>query len=230
MGMWNSSLAIDNPFGISVYGSAVMRVPPDLASITAAVTRLEKKPSEAFSNAKHGAHAVAEFLRGAGISDFGTSRISLFQESRLIAGEHKLLGYRASIGFTVELRALEKTEEIITGMVDSGANEVRSVEFRISKLKDLRMEARRIAIGAAREKAEVYANAANVSLDKILHIQDVNPQVLQRGTFHQISGGVGGSFRDSSLVDSEPQTQTLDPEAVEVGAVVLVAYALRPKD
>jgi uncharacterized protein YggE len=45
--------------------------------------------------------------------------------------------------------------------------------------------ARRLAIAAAQEKAQIYANAAGVSIGHVLHIQDVNPQVLQgRGEGH----------------------------------------------
>jgi hypothetical protein len=45
--MNGNSLTIENPFGISVFGSALLRVSPDPATITAAITRLEAKPSEA---------------------------------------------------------------------------------------------------------------------------------------------------------------------------------------
>jgi hypothetical protein len=56
------NLTIEQPFGISVFGSALLRVSPDFATIRAAVTRLEEKPSEAFTKARKGAQAVTSFL------------------------------------------------------------------------------------------------------------------------------------------------------------------------
>ena len=46
--------------GVKVFGSAVVRVAPDMASIVIAVSRLEQKPEAAFSKARQGAerHSV----------------------------------------------------------------------------------------------------------------------------------------------------------------------------
>ena len=42
--MFGPQQAITNPFGITVFGSSVSRVAPDIASIRAAVSVLEPKP------------------------------------------------------------------------------------------------------------------------------------------------------------------------------------------
>ena len=55
--------AVTNPFGITVFGSSVSRVPPHIASIRAAVSVLEQKPADAFSASKKSARDVQEFLR-----------------------------------------------------------------------------------------------------------------------------------------------------------------------
>lgn len=223
--MWESSLTIQNPYGVSVFGSALLRVSPDSALITAAVTRLEKKPADAFSKAKEGARAVSEFLRRFRVDEFGTSRISLSQETRLVGGEFRDLGYKANVGFTIKIKTLDQLEETISGVVEAGANEIASIEFHTSNLKELRLQARRLAIEAAKEKAANYSEAGGVSLGRIIHIQDVNAQVLQRQWRSQFHiAGQGKTERE--LIDHDAGKQTLDPGAIEVAAAVLVAFSL----
>src|SRR5690348_495197 len=122
--MWEDSLTIRNPFGISVFGSALVKASPDLAIISAAVTRLETKPAESFSKAREGARSVTQFLRQSGADEFGTSRISLSQQNRFVGGESRFLGHKANVGFTIVLKALDRLEEIVSGVIEAGANEI----------------------------------------------------------------------------------------------------------
>jgi len=213
---------IEHPFGISVFGSALLRVQPDSATIRAAITRLEKKPSDAFSKAKDASHAVSDFLRKAPVKESGLSRISLSQPFRFVNNERQPLGYQAQIALAVVLSALEQMENVISGLVESGANEITSTEFHTTKLKELRINARQLAMKAAREKAEIYAAAGGVQLGEILHIQDVDPTVL-RQEFHT-DVARGGAPVD--IADSEPDQNSLDPNAIQVGAAVVVAYRI----
>jgi uncharacterized protein YggE len=216
--MWENSLTIKDPFGISVFGSAVIKTPPDLVSIQAAVARTEQKPSAAFTKVRKVAHDVKDFLRRSNIEEFGMSQMTLVPEFAYINSERKFLGYTARITFRMILRTLDRTEDIVSGLVDSGADEIRSIEFQTSDLREIRARARRLAIAAAQEKARIYADAAGVSIGHVIHIQDVNPQVLQvRGEGH---------VQREPLVDNDSDKQTLDPGAIEVGAAVMVAFSL----
>jgi uncharacterized protein YggE len=216
--MWEDSLTIRNPFGISVFGSALIRTSPDLVSIRASVARTEQKPAEAFSKARKAAHEVKDFLRRSNIEEFGMSQMTLAAEYRFTSGERKFVGYTARIEFQMILRTLDRIEAMISGLVDSGAREVRSIDFQTSSLKDIRAKARRLAVAAAQEKAQIYADAAGVSVGHVLHIQDVNPQVLQ--------GRGEGHVQREPVIDNDSEKQTLDPGAIEVGAAVLVGFSL----
>jgi uncharacterized protein YggE len=228
----NDSLVIENPFGISVFGSALLRVSPDTATINAAITRLEPKPAQSFAQARQGAQSVTKFLKGVQVKEFGISRLSVAQEYRFIDQERQLVGYRAKIGLTVILNQLELIEEVVSGLVEAGVDEISFIEFSTSQLKALRTEARQLAMHAAREKAEVYAAAAHVALGSLLHIQDVNPMVLQthtgrsrQNTFH--AGGRRHEAAPHEGADHEAGPQVLDPEAIEVGAAVLAAFRIQ---
>jgi uncharacterized protein len=218
----NGNLTIPHPFGVSVFGSALLKVSPDSATIRAAITRLEEKPSDAFAKARKAAQSVTIFLRKSQIKESGLSRISLAQEYRFTNNERRPIGYVARIGLTVILSQLDHTEEIVSGLVDAGANEIAAVEFHTAKLKELRARARELATHAAREKAEIYAAAGKVTLGEILHIQDVNPNTL-RQEFH---AGATRAFIQQEQADSEPEQNSLDPGAIQVGAAVIVAYRI----
>jgi uncharacterized protein len=223
--MWEDSLTIRNPYGISVFGSALLKVSPDSAMISVAVTRLETRPEESFSKAREGARSVTQFLSKSGADEFGTSRISLSQQNRFVGGESRFLGYKANVGFTIVLKALDRLEEIVSGVIEAGANEIASIQFRTSNLKELRAQARRLAVEAAKEKAVLYSQAAGVRLGSIIHIQDVNPQILQKNRLGHFQAR-GQEQMQEDLVDHDAGKQTLDPGAIEVAAAVLVAFSL----
>jgi uncharacterized protein len=146
----------------------------------------------------------------------------LSQEYRFANNERRPIGYVARIGLSVILSKLDHTEEIVSGLVDAGANEITAIEFHTLKLKELRARARELATHAAREKTKIYAAAGKVSLGEILHIQDVDPNIL-RQEFH--AGAARGAVQQE-LADSEPEQNSRDPSAIQVGAAVVVAYRI----
>jgi uncharacterized protein len=220
--MNGNTTTITHPFGISVFASALVRVSPDSATIRAAITRLEDKPSDAFAEARRAAHSVTDFLRKTPVKESGLSRISLSQQYRFLNNERRPIGYVARIDLTVVLSELDQIEVIVSGLVDAGPNEITSTEFHTVKLKELRARARELAMHAARDKADIYAAAGRVRVGEILHIQDVNPNVLRQES--HVAGARGPVQQE--LIDSEPEQNPLDPSAIQVGAAVLVAYQM----
>ena len=210
----NEGQMIQNPFGINVFGSSSLRVEPDIVSLSFAVSRLQQHPKDAFQEVRKAAQAVRKYLEQAKVDEVTTSRVTIDQSFRYTANEHKFIGYTAKVVFHVLLRQLDKMEDVLAGLVDAGLNELDSVDFQTTKLKEIRAEARRQAITAAREKAENYCHAASVALGKILHIEDVNPdELLRRGTSHVEAGRLS-------------QSQAFDPGSITVSAAVIVAYKI----
>lgn len=114
---------------------------------------------------------------------------------------------------------MDRVEATICGAVDAGANEIDNVDFQTRKLKEHRVTARQQAVAAAKRKAEVYAEAAGVSLDRILHIEDVNPEGLR-------------GYSEAHVVreieaDDEGPVSAFDPGAITVSAAVILSYSIR---
>jgi uncharacterized protein YggE len=104
------------PF-VKVFGSAVIRVEPDMASIVVAVYRTEQKPEVAFSKAHEGAKCVTAYLRQMEVNDFGSSRVTLSEDFAYAEGKNKFVGYLAKIEFNVVLRDIDRVDAVdLSGM------------------------------------------------------------------------------------------------------------------
>lgn len=217
--MTDGGMPTCTPSSVKVFGSAILRVAPDTASITIAVSRLEQKPKDAFVKARQGAEAVNACLQKAGVKEFGASRVSLAQEFKYTNNENRFAGYRARIGYSILLRDLDRVDAVLTELIDAGANELTSVTFQTTRLKDIRADARRRAVAAAKEKAELYCAAAGVAVGPVNAIEDVNPETLA-------GRNEGHVYREPVAVDDAGELKAVDPGAITVGAAVVIYYEL----
>ena len=211
------SQLVPSPAGIKVFGSAIVRVEPDTASLTFAVSRLGKHPRDAFREARESSQRVWAFLTQAKLDDVGTSRMTLTETFDY--SPRNLLGYTARIAYHLLLRDLDRLEEILVGIVDSGANEITSVEFQSIRLKEFRAEARRRAVQAARDKALLYCEAASVTLGQVLHLEDVNPDTLRGTGSHQL--------REQQPDDDGETLKAFDPGSIVIGGAVRIIYEIK---
>ena len=213
--------SIKNPIGLNVFGSALLRVAPDVASIHLSVTATQAQPKDAFEETRTNARAVREYFAAANVSDVRSSRITLSELWDYSGSHRKRQGYTARVSFNIVSADLERIEEIICGAVDVGANEIGKVDFQSRQLKHYRAKARQQAVFAAQEKAKVYVEAAGVPLGKLLHIEDTNPE--------RLAGSEGHVVREPDIDDEGPLS-AFDPGAITVGAAVILTYSLGEVD
>jgi len=197
---------------VNVFGSSMLRVTPDIAAIVVAVSCCEPRPEVAFSAARKAAQAVNAYLHKAGVKDFGSSRITLTQERRFSQDEVIFAGYRAQITFNIIAREMDQVDALLAGVIASGATELHSVSFQTSQMKEVRADARRRAVTAAREKAELYCNAAGVRAGRVLLIEDVNPNSVP--AYNEVHHPRGAST---------PPVDATEPGSIDPGAIVVTA-------
>jgi uncharacterized protein YggE len=89
----NGTQLVQEPFGISVFGSSIIRVEPDVASLNFAVSRLEQHPRDAFRAVRDEAESVRAYLDQAEVEDVGSSRIALSQSFRHTTRGREFEGY-----------------------------------------------------------------------------------------------------------------------------------------
>ena len=153
---------------ISVSGSAEVKVAPDeiylrlgVETRDATLEIAKKQNDERVSNA-------LAFLKSKGIpdKDVQTDFISIDptynnESSRRVA----VYAVRRSI--EVRLTDTKGFEAILTGLLNSGVNNVEGMELRTSELRKHRDAARAMAIRAAREKADALAAELGVKRGKV---------------------------------------------------------------
>jgi uncharacterized protein YggE len=223
--MLSMTQAIPHPHGVTAFGSAQIRVVPDIAEVQLSITRIQEKPRDAFAETGAVARALSAALAECGIasSDVATDRAVLQDAWQGRGQDSTHVGFEAKIRFRVIVRDLDQLETVLTRAVEAGANQITMVRLHTSRLAELRAQARRGAIAAAREKAMLYAEAAGAKLGRILHIEDRNPVLMESVRKELEQGNFVGT------PEQEPATTATPPGAVDVSAAVLVAYALLPQ-
>lgn len=81
-------------------------------------------------------------------------------------------GYTITESVTVKVRDFSKVGEIMSGVVESGANQVGGLVFTIDDPEKVKSQAREEAIREAREKAEAVAKAGGFRIGKIIAIEE----------------------------------------------------------
>jgi uncharacterized protein YggE len=210
------------PFGVNVYGSAVLRTEPDHAEIDLGVVRIAPTAAAAFDQCGKAVQAVRNAIRKNGVpdADLEVSRVALSTAYDGYGATSKFLGYRATVSFRILARELNSIETLLSEVVAAGANQVNQVRYATSRLRELRAEARVASIHAAQRKAEVYCEAAGVRLGRVIHIEDVNPDRGLYRSGHEQPGGL----------EEEPETSgALQPGSVVIQAAVMLSFSLIPE-
>lgn len=207
---------VERPWGVAAYGAASVKAVPDLVRVRFKVICLEKTPGESFARASGSVRAVREVLRGHQVPDSGVERSRLGLKSAWAYGgsRREFLGYECTAAFAVQSGDLDDAQQLLVDLVEAGANEIEGVDFDVSGKAAMRAESRRKAVTAAREKAELYAEAAGARLGPVVHIDDVNPE----------TAGVE-RYRAHSMGD-EASDEDLAPGHVVVSAAVIVGFAI----
>ncbi|MEM6788883.1 MAG: SIMPL domain-containing protein [Myxococcota bacterium] len=215
----NVRQSVDRPVGVTVMGSHVMQVNPDIAVTVLGINRTEHGPASALAQARDATGRVRHTLRALGVNpaDIRASRIELRTKYHTSSqGPREFAGHCATTEISGTLSALDKLDGVLVGAVEAGADEVRSVTFQTTKLREHRIKARIEALRAARSKAEHYAEEAGVRLGKVLHIEDVDPEAAGRRGYHVRGHDIAGA----------DETGAYDPGSIIVAGAVLVSYAI----
>lgn len=214
--------SIQHPNGISVFGSYVVRVEPDVVLVTFAVAHTKPEPATAFATTRDAVAGVRAYLEQADVpsAEVQTSVVNLTADHQGYGKDRVFLGYEARVSLSVRLTDLGRFEEILAGVVKAGANQIQSTEFQTTRLAELRAQARRGAFAAARRKAELYAEEADLRVGDVLHIEDVDPTSLRGREGH----GADASARDDGDGDA---LQPSAPGSIQVRAAVQVAFAIQ---
>jgi len=172
------------PATISVTGEGSVSAVPDQATVITGVDTRGPSPVEALESNSSAVQSLLQVLTGYGIDsrDIQTSGFSLapqYQYPRDGDGEPRLTGYSVSNQLHIRVRDLDQLGVLLEALVKAGSNRLNGIEFGHSDLQSLTDRARQAAVEEARRRAELYANAAGVTVGQVLSITELGQSVPQ---------------------------------------------------
>lgn len=158
---------------ISADGTSDAR--PDMATISLGVTTEAQTAAAALADNARRMTALTAALRRAGVAerDIQTSNVSVYPQQQYVEGQQpRITGYQANNTVTAKVRNIDNTGRVIDAAVGAGGNTVNGVSFSHAD-PDAQLDiARRDAIAEARRRAELYANALGMRVQRIVAVQE----------------------------------------------------------
>lgn len=202
---------------ITVTGEASVTGAPDMAILSLGVTSEGSTAAEAMAANTAALANVVERLKTAGIDarDLQTSNLSLNPNwsNYDSASGQKITGYTASNLLTVRIRSLPDLGGVIDAAIKDGANALNGLSFGLSEPRPALDEARKGAVADAKAKAQLYAEAAGVTLGPIVSITE--------------SGGMpvpGPMFRAEAMMSGAPPVEAGE---IATTAAVTIVYQIQ---
>lgn len=210
------------PPSVTVVGTGEVNARPDMAQITVGVLTEAKTAAEAMQSNNTAMEKLIDLLKQKGLEeqDIQTTSFSVSPQYRQDqpqpqrAEPPRIIGYQVSNLVQIKVRKLASLGGILDEVVTAGANQVHGISFSVDQDDELLDEARKKAMKDARRKAELYADAAGVTLGRTLLIQEATPNVPQ-----PVYAGVRMNFARESAVPIASGEQSLS-------ALVTVTYEL----
>jgi uncharacterized protein YggE len=166
---------------ITVVGTDHVSAKPDMAEIQVGVTTQATTAAAALKENNEAMEKVFRTLAAKNIAekDRQTSNFSVAPRYRTSRpGEEQLqqiVAYQVSNLVHIKVRDLSALGGILDELVGGGANQVHGISFVVGEPGRYLDEARRKAMADARHKAELYAQAENVKVGRVLLIEEATP-------------------------------------------------------
>lgn len=164
---------------IVVTGEGEAAVAPDMAVLSLSVMREAKTAREALDANNAATAAVIEAIKQLGVAnrDLQTAGLQIMPRYNFTNNPDgtqvaDLVAYQVVNTLSVRVREIGKTGEILDKAVSLGVNQGGNISFTNDDPSATITEARRNAVAEAKAKAETLADAAGVSLGRILEISD----------------------------------------------------------
>lgn len=169
------------PPRIVVSGEGQATVAPDLALLTLSVMREAKTARAALDANNDAMAAVIAAMKSSGIKDrdLQTAGIQINPRYNYTnkpdgSQEAELVAYQVTNTLSVRVRDVDKTGEILDKAVSLGVNQGGGITFTNDNPAATVTEARKKAVADAMAKAKTLAEAAGVSIGRVLEITDQN--------------------------------------------------------
>lgn len=146
---------------------------PDVATIRAGVVSQGTTAAVALGSNAQAMAGVLAALKRAGVQprDIATASVGLQPQYRYVENQAPVItGYQASNSVAIRFRDIARSGAILDALVAQGANQIDGPNLSIDQPDAALDEARTDAVKRARQRAELYAKAAGLSVARIVSI------------------------------------------------------------
>ncbi|MEV7565978.1 SIMPL domain-containing protein [Streptomyces tanashiensis] len=162
---------------VTVTGNGRASAAPDLAILSAGVESTRPTAKEAMAAQSTAAEALLDVLHKQGIPDrdIRTDSLSLAPVyTQTKDGSSKVTGYQAGQSFSVKVRDLDRTGQVIGAVNEAAGNagRVNGVVFDVADPSALRAKAREAAYRDAYDKASQHARLSGHRLGRLVSLSE----------------------------------------------------------
>jgi uncharacterized protein YggE len=160
---------------LDVTATGKVEVAPDVATVRAGVVTQAPTAAAALTENSRRMATVVKALRNAGVAerDLQTASVALQPQYRYAENQPPVVtGYQASNTVSVRFRDIAKSGGVLDALVAAGANQIDGPNMSLAAPDSALDATRTDAVKRARARAELYARAAGLRVDRIVAINE----------------------------------------------------------
>ncbi len=206
---------------VTTTGEAIVYAAPDEILLSFSITNEAPALKEAKTKNNEFAKKIIAYLKSAGIAPqhIQTQYMSV-SPYRDYKNKNQILYYTASQSIDICIKDLTKYEQISDKLLELEVTSIGSPVFRNTEMRKYKDDARKKAIIAAREKAQLLAKELGQDIGKAHTIREVSGGYFGRGQ----SGYANMIGNDAPSAGGEGQS--FAPGQLEVKAIIEVSFLL----
>jgi uncharacterized protein YggE len=209
----------EEPRTISVNGSGIITLEPDIAYVSIGVRSEGENADETVISNNTDSQNLYDALTRAGIEedDVQTANFSIMPRQNYgPEGEVEGITYVVNNTVSVTVRDLDSIGAVLDAAVQAGANSISGIRFDVEDREAAQQQAMVAAVENARARADVLAGAVNVQLGAVLSIQSY------------ITGGTPIPYeKNTVLADAATMEVPVSPGEMQISVDVSVVYEIQ---
>jgi len=211
----------EKPNTIQVTGIGKVVAVPDIAKVTLGTEATEKDVATAQNKVTKDINKLIEELKDEfdiDEKDIKTVNYNIHQDYDWDDGTRVLRGYRVSQNVEVKIRETDTAGQVVALAGEIGLKTVSGLQFTIDDPEEYRQEAREIAMGNAKEKAEELADIAGVKLGKIVSFSEgqAAPEPMYSRAAFDEAVGFGGEMEVPEIEVGSQEIQVIATVEYEI--------------
>ena len=207
---------------VTVRGTAVLEVEPEIAILQVAVRAQDRRREVALAAVQKRAEQVTRMLRelGPALERLETSTVQLHPQLKPGRSDERVLGYTARLRYTATLAAFDQLGPLVIRLAGVDQAAIEWVSWRLRPDSPVHQQARLQAAQDALGRAAGYAQALGGQLSGLLELAD-------QGLLGDHEPRVRGHFAAPlAMASSEPATLELEPARQTVHAAVEARFTM----